>query len=60
VLWSPIIVLATGRSIASGKAVTIEIHVTIQNSRYYSNSEYEQYTGTHPGVAQAPKSLRTI
>jgi hypothetical protein len=36
------------------------IHVTIQNTRYYLNLEYEQCTSTHLGVAQAPKSLPTI
>jgi hypothetical protein len=33
--------MATGGSIGSGKAATIQIHVTIQNTRYYLNSEYE-------------------
>ena len=35
--------------------VTIQIRGTIQNTCYYSNSEYEQCTSTHPGVARAPK-----
>ena len=38
---------------------TIQIHDTIQNTMYYSNSEYEQCKSTHRGVDQAPK-LSTI
>ena len=34
---------------------TIQIHGTVQNTRYYLNLKYEQCTSTHSGVAQAPK-----
>ena len=36
---------------------TIQIHGTIQNTRYYSNSKYEQCKSTHQGVDQAPKFI---
>ena len=34
---------------------TIQIHGTIQNTKYYSNLEYEQCKSTNQGVDQALK-----